>query len=220
MKNHITQHGGLKVFSQEHKNLFGPYYKMSRFKIYEQIAEDILKYDLKGEVVEVGSSNKVLYNMLNTKKCSFTELKYPEHDMQDLSRAKDSSFDVYLCDNTLEHIPSPSKGISESYRVLRNGGVGIFIVPFIALCQGDDYFRFSKLALANMFQKFSNVSIKSWGNNEAASCYIKHDKWVTVNKEEEGLLHCTNSRVSGWKKSIPSFNDDKYPIHYSIIVQK
>lgn len=216
----MKKHGGLEVFSMEHKKNFGPYYKMSRYKTYQQIALDLEGYNLKGDAVEVGISNGILYNMLDTNKCTLTELKYPSYDMQNLSTVKDETYDIYLCDNTLEHIPSPTKGLKEAQRILKKGGIGIFIVPFIALCQPDDYFRFSKLALEILFKDFNNFSIKSWGNNEAASCYIKHDKWVTVDKEENDTLHCYNKLIPGWSKQIPSKNDEKYPIHYSIIAEK
>lgn len=216
----MKKHGNLKVFSEKHKETFKPYYKMSRYKIYQQLSEDLEGYNLKGKAIEVGISNGILYNMLDSNKCTLTELKYPEHDMQNLFTVKDETYDIYLCDNTLEHIPSPAKGLQEAQRVLKKGGVGIFIVPFISLCQPDDYFRFSKLALKILFKDFENFSIKSWGNNEAASCYIKHDKWVTVENEENGMLHCRNRLIAGWSKQIPSTNNEKYPIHYSIIAKK
>ena len=137
MKENTIKHGGLEVFSIEHKKRFGPYYKLSRYKTYQQIALDLENYNLEGDAVEVGLSNGILYNMLDTNKCTLTELKYPRHDMQNLSTVKDEAYDVYLCDNTLEHIPSPTKGLQEARRILKKGGVGIFIVPFIALCPTD-----------------------------------------------------------------------------------
>ena len=38
-------------------------------------------------------------------------------------------FDVILCNHVLEHIPDDRKAMSELYRVMKNGGWGIFQVP-------------------------------------------------------------------------------------------
>ena len=42
---------------------------------------------------------------------------------------EDESFDFILCNHVLEHIQDDSKAMSELYRVMRNGGTGIFQVP-------------------------------------------------------------------------------------------
>jgi len=41
----------------------------------------------------------------------------------------DSSFDVIFCNHVLEHIEDDSRAIGELYRVMKNGGWGIFQVP-------------------------------------------------------------------------------------------
>ncbi len=42
---------------------------------------------------------------------------------------KDNEFDIILCNHVLEHIPNDQKAMSELYRVLKPGGIGIFQVP-------------------------------------------------------------------------------------------
>lgn len=42
---------------------------------------------------------------------------------------EDNSFDVIFCNHVLEHIEDDSKAMSELYRVMRPGGMGIFQVP-------------------------------------------------------------------------------------------
>lgn len=42
---------------------------------------------------------------------------------------EDDSFDVVFCNHVLEHIEDDSKAMSELYRVMRPGGMGIFQVP-------------------------------------------------------------------------------------------
>ena len=41
----------------------------------------------------------------------------------------DNTFDVIFCNHVLEHIPDDKKAMSELYRVLKKGGMGIFQIP-------------------------------------------------------------------------------------------
>ena len=56
--------------------------------------------------------------------------EYPEFDMQCLPYP-DSSFDITLHSDTLEHIPDPIKALEECRRVLKPDGYCIFTVPII-----------------------------------------------------------------------------------------
>lgn len=42
---------------------------------------------------------------------------------------KDNSFDVIFCNHVLEHISNDTKAMQELYRVLKQGGMGIFQIP-------------------------------------------------------------------------------------------
>jgi len=42
---------------------------------------------------------------------------------------EDNSFDVILCNHVLEHIPNDTKAMQELYRVLKQGGWGVFQIP-------------------------------------------------------------------------------------------
>ena len=42
---------------------------------------------------------------------------------------KDNTFDVILCNHVLEHIPDDTKAMEELYRVMKQGGYGIFQIP-------------------------------------------------------------------------------------------
>ena len=54
----------------------------------------------------------------------------PKHciDITDI-KFEDNSFDFILCNHVLEHVPDDRKAMSELYRVLRPGGVGLINVP-------------------------------------------------------------------------------------------
>lgn len=41
----------------------------------------------------------------------------------------DNSFDFILCNHVLEHIPDDKKAMSELFRVMKSGGMGVFQVP-------------------------------------------------------------------------------------------
>lgn len=42
---------------------------------------------------------------------------------------EDNSFDIIFCNHVLEHIPDDTKAMQELFRVLKNGGMGIFQIP-------------------------------------------------------------------------------------------
>jgi SAM-dependent methyltransferase len=56
-----------------------------------------------------------------------------------------NTFDVVFCNHVLEHIPDDAKAMSELYRVLKPGGLGIFQIP-------------QDLSLYNTYEDFSITS--------------------------------------------------------------
>ena len=49
-------------------------------------------------------------------------------DIQDIP-FEDNSFDVIFCNHVLEHVEDDSKAMSELYRIMKPGGLGIFQIP-------------------------------------------------------------------------------------------
>ncbi|MER8373511.1 methyltransferase domain-containing protein [Mesorhizobium sp. M1406] len=60
----------------------------------------------------------------------YRSASYPKEDMQALS-FPESSFDVVVHSDTLEHVPDPTVGLRECLRVLKPGGSLCFTVPII-----------------------------------------------------------------------------------------
>ena len=56
--------------------------------------------------------------------------RYPQCDMMNLA-FEDSSWDLIVHSDTLEHVPHPVRGLSECRRVLKPGGVCAFTIPLI-----------------------------------------------------------------------------------------
>jgi len=87
----------------------------------------------------------------------------------------DKEFDYVFCFNLLEHIYNHCNLIHEAYRVVRENGRLIGTVPFLGSVHGDpdDYFRYTKSALNNIFQEagFKDIKIESLGYGPFAVCY-------------------------------------------------
>lgn len=67
----------------------------------------------------------------------------------------DASFDSAICTAVLEHLEEPEAALKECKRVLKQGGVAIYSVPFIWHLHEEprDFFRFSMYGLKYLFDK-------------------------------------------------------------------
>ncbi|AUP78182.1 class I SAM-dependent methyltransferase [Flavivirga eckloniae] len=52
-------------------------------------------------------------------------------DIQDMKLYEDNTWDVIICSHVLEHVKNDQKAIDEIYRVLKEGGIAILMVPII-----------------------------------------------------------------------------------------
>jgi len=74
---------------------------------------------------------------------------------------QESSCDYVSCLALLEHIEHPERAVAEIHRVLKSGGETQVVVPFCHPYHAypDDYSRFSRDGLANLFRCFRKVDI-------------------------------------------------------------
>lgn len=68
---------------------------------------------------------------------------------------EDNSVDSILCTYVLEHLEEPSLAITESYRVLKEGGYAIYTVPlFWHVHEAPrDFYRYTEFGLKYLFEK-------------------------------------------------------------------
>lgn len=52
-------------------------------------------------------------------------------DITDLGAYGDETIDFFICSHVLEHVPDDRRAMRELYRILRNGGRGILMVPIV-----------------------------------------------------------------------------------------
>lgn len=103
----------------------------------------------------------VTYVNLNTKFCPDTQadavaLPHPN-----------SSFEVAICCELLEHVPDPRAVIKETYRILRPSGRVLITVPFLYPIHGDpyDYGRYTDHYWHSVLEEvgFQDISIERQG---------------------------------------------------------
>lgn len=136
---------------------------------------------------------------------------YPQVDCQHLPMA-DASFDLVYSNQVLEHIPRPWLAAAEIVRVLRSGGIGIHTTCTFNPRHGpphfEDYYRFLKAGLAELFDGVRILQLDEWGNAEA----IRHN--VSVD-DGHGVLGGRR-----FDASIGSRSDGLYPWVVWIIFEK
>ena len=80
----------------------------------------------------------------------------------------DASFDSVLCINVMEHIYNYNNLVSESHRILKQGGTMYVSVPFFFNIHGspNDYFRYTKAALERILSEhgFTQIQVTELGD--------------------------------------------------------
>ncbi len=112
-------------------------------------------YSGRGHVFNLGSGPLVLgKNIINIDLCQFKNV----HVVSDISKLplKDNSAGKIICDNVLEHIPTPEAVIKEIYRVLLPGALSYLTIPFLYPYHPSpcDFTRWTKLGFLNILKGF------------------------------------------------------------------
>ena len=105
-------------------------------------------------------------------------------DMTNMDLA-DSSIEASFSAFALEHVPDYKMFISESFRTLRPGGRILLVVPFIYCFHGapNDYVRFSKSYLTQLFSNWNVLATTEIGNRAAIVAEMCNEKpWMGFKK--------------------------------------
>ena len=96
---------------------------------------------------------------------------------------EDSSFDVVISTEVMEHVPDPDSYLMEVKRVLKPGGMFFFTVPFLMSLHEvpNDYYRYTTFALEMIFKRvgFVTITIKPMGGYNAAMAQML-GLWVNM----------------------------------------
>lgn len=92
---------------------------------------------------------------------------YPDvlDDICDISQLEFGAWDGVVCLAVLEHVYSPQDAVDNIRRLLRPGGFVLVYVPYMWRYHAprsliyQDYYRFSRDALAYLFRDFQNVTV-------------------------------------------------------------
>lgn len=127
-----------------------------------------------GSILDLGGNSDSAYHNIIKGEHTFTSVNINAQyecdmvfDIQKTFPIEDEKFDAVLCMNVLEHVYKYDNVVSETFRVLKRGGLFIFAVPFMHHIHGspDDYFRYTRSAIEEMLteNKFESIEIGEIG---------------------------------------------------------
>ncbi|MEC9022403.1 MAG: methyltransferase domain-containing protein [Pseudomonadota bacterium] len=96
----------------------------------------------------------------------------------------DNSIEANFSAFALEHVSDYKKFIEESFRTLKPGGRILLVVPFIYCHHGapDDYVRFSRSYLIDLFKDWNVIATTDIGNRTTAIAEMWNEKpWMRLN---------------------------------------
>jgi len=122
-------------------------------------------------VLDFGKSSRERFDTFREQQIITSDINqfddYPDvvDDVCNIQNLPWESFDGIICMAILEHVYAPHKACENIYRLLKPGGHVLVYTPFFFRYHAprdlvfQDYFRFSRDALAYLFRGFSDVTI-------------------------------------------------------------
>jgi SAM-dependent methyltransferase len=142
---------------------------VTRYAMYERLRTvlDEPQQALGKKVLSISHSD-VLIPCLGVDRAEIVEANYPEYSAVDLSAFASEQFDYVISDQVLEHVEgNPQDVFSETYRLLKHGGVAVHTTCFINPVHGwpSDFWRFTPSCLAMLAKDFSKIiEVGGFGN--------------------------------------------------------
>jgi len=145
---------------------------MSRKNLYTWLEKKIFSLCHSGEmkVLNVGASGAIPDLLKKIDTFDFVSLdinpdKNPDIvcDVCDMKAViSDSTYDVIVMMEVLEHIPDPSLALAEIRRILKPGGVLLGSTPFLFPIHDapHDYYRYTSYGLNHLLRDYTNVEVQ------------------------------------------------------------
>lgn len=144
-------------------------------RIADAALEKMLAAHAKGVLLDVGCGTKPYVRFTKGRTTRHVGLDHPGSlhgdsavDVAGWAPAlpfKAEAFDSLLCTAVLEHLEEPQQALNEAYRVLKPGGIAMYLAPFIWHVHEEprDFFRYSRYGLEYLFHKagFEVVELKA-----------------------------------------------------------
>ena len=133
-----------------------------------QILKEILEYDT---VLDIGKAMRDKHSKINAKKIETLDVNdfgdYPDIicDICSDITGLQNKYDKIICIAILEHVYNPFKAIDNLKKMLKDNGTIYGYVPYLFYYHAprdlkfQDYFRFSKDALAYLFKDFREIEL-------------------------------------------------------------
>ena len=150
------------------KTKISSYYLKNKKDFRDKILDEIKSND---HVLDLGMAMREKHKKINSAVLETLDVndfgEYPDiicDICSDIS-GLESKYDKIICIAVLEHVYDPTSAIANLNKMLKNGGVLYGYVPYLFQYHAphdlkyQDYFRFSKDALAYLFKDFSYVEL-------------------------------------------------------------
>ena len=144
------------------------FYLKNKKDFRDQVLKDIKSED---NVLDIGKAMREKYDQINCNSVETLDFNdfgcYPDiicDICSDITGLEDK-YDKIICIAILEHVYDPFKAVSNLQKMLKKNGVIYGMVPYLYHYHApkdlkfQDYFRFSKDALAYLFRDFKNVEL-------------------------------------------------------------
>lgn len=163
----------------------------------------------------------------------YTFASYPDVDIQRLPYS-DEFFDIVVHSDTLEHVENTSLGLSECYRVLRDGGTLFYTIPIIYSRltrrrdflsnsyhgtqdeqQGEDYKVFTEYGADFWVEiinaKFKNISLVTLGDLSSVAIFARKivDRTYEI-KDLQSIFFAISAVTTRIKKAIEKLINEIY----------
>jgi SAM-dependent methyltransferase len=127
---------------------------------------------------------------------------------------EDSTFDLVLCTQVLEHVPQPGPVISELHRVLKPGGVALASTHGVHVYHPspEDLWRWTHAGLYELFTRTGNwTDVEVIPNRNAIGCLSALIAWYLDGELSRRGWERSRRLVLTALNSVGAFLDDRYP---------